>query len=93
MDKITLELTRGEILMIQELSSGIDCDYRWQQELAERINKKANDAYQKPTMNAGMFHAMLEAERAFWAGESVENDKTRAKESEIRFFYNVEEEQ
>lgn len=90
-EMVTLELTRGEILMLQELTSDTDCDYEWGQALADGISRKLQEAYQKPAMNAGMFRAILEAERALWKGEPVADRMVREKEAQIRFLYDVEE--
>lgn len=42
-EKYTLELTRDEILMLQELSSDTEHSYIWMQKIAESLNKKENE--------------------------------------------------
>lgn len=51
MEKIVLELTNDEVIMLQELSSGVECGSEWQDRIAASLNRKAMEAYRKPKLS------------------------------------------
>ena len=88
---ITLELTVGEIVSLQELTEDIKCQVEWKKALVESLRQKALAAYKKPFMDADDYADILENERKLWAGEPVEQYMIQGKQREIEFFYDVEE--
>lgn len=91
MEKIVLELTKGEVLMLQELTEDIDSGYAWMVELAESLRKKAAEAYKKPAMNKRDYKAQIEKVGDLFKGEPIEWQMKRAKEQELKFWNDVEE--
>lgn len=89
--KIILELTKAEILMLQELTEHLDGGYEWMLNIAENLRTKVKEAYKKPAISQEEFQKRLESERDMWRGEPVEELMVRAESSMIRFFYEVEE--
>ena len=87
---ITLQLTVGEVLMLQELTEDIDTGYEWMHELTENLRKKALAAYRKPLLDQDDYADMLEHERKMWQGEPIEAYMVRAKQKELDFLYEVE---
>ena len=87
---ITLQLTAGEVLMLQELTENMDAGYEWMRELAESLRKKALAAYKRPLLDPDDYADMLENERKMWQGEPIEAYMVRAKQKELDFLYEVE---
>lgn len=48
MEKITLELTIDEVIMLQEISGDVECGSEWQDGIAVSLHRKSIEAYQKP---------------------------------------------
>lgn len=90
-EKITLELTRAEIIMLQELTEDIDCGYQWMCNIAEDLRTKALQAYQKPKLSQQEYQSQLENKTKMWRGEPAEVFMVHAEKSELKFFYDVEE--
>lgn len=88
---ITLELSKWEVLMLQELTEDIDAGYAWMVELAKSLRQKALAAYRKPLMDAADYTDIVEQERKMWSGGPVEGYMVMAKKRELEFLYNVEE--
>lgn len=91
-NKITLELTRGEVLMLQELTEDTECDYTWMQELCYSLRVKALKAYEKPVISKEEYQERIAFEKEFWQDEAVKNAMVRAKEHVLRFYYKLPEE-
>lgn len=89
--EVTLQLTVGEVLMLQELTEDIDAGYAWMVELNESLRQKALSAYRKPLLDAADYTDIVEQERKMWSGEPVEDYMVMAKKRELEFLYNVEE--
>lgn len=96
-EKFILELTKDEVLMLQELAdtSCSDFGYQWLAVIAERLETKAKKAYSKPHMSQAEFKEKLDAERAFWKKTCVSDDAVESmalvEECRLRFYYDVEE--
>lgn len=88
----TLQLTKGELLVLQELTEDMELGYTWIRELADSLREKVLASYQKPPMSMEEYRMQLEKERKFWQGEPAEAFMVRAKERELRFYYDVEQE-
>lgn len=94
-EKYTLELTRDEILMLQELTSDTEHSYIWMQKIAESLNNKAMAAYQKPTMSKEVLEQEVARERIsvyLKVGDNAANEMARAKRNELHFYYQITEE-
>lgn len=91
MEKIVLELTKGEVLMLQELTKDINSGYAWMVDLAESLRKKATEAYKKPTMDKRDYKEQVEKVGNLFKGEPIEWRMKRAKERELKFWNEVEE--
>ena len=91
MEKITIELTRDEALMLQELSEDADCGCDWMQEIADSLHKKAVSAYKKPVMSAEEYRTYIEQIRSKWRGTVIERLMVEAEVIRIRFFYRLEQ--
>lgn len=94
-EKYILELSRDEIIMIQELSSDTDCSYVWMQQVANNLNEKAMKAYQKPVMSRAAMEQEIEKEWMHYylkVGEAVADEMARAKRCELSFHYQITEE-
>lgn len=89
-ETITLELTKEEVLMIQELTESIDCGYQWMVNIAEDLRTKALQAYQKPRLSQQEYQIRLENERKKWQGMPAEVFMMQAEKCELNFFYDVE---
>lgn len=89
-ETITLELTKAEVLMIQELTEDIECGYAWMVNIAEELRTKALQAYQKPRLSQQEYQTRLENERRKWQGEPAEVFMVQAEKCELNFFYDVE---
>lgn len=89
-ETITLNLTKAEVLLLQERVEYIGGGYAWQIGIAQRLKAKALEAYRKPTLSQADFLAQLKLERDEWRGIEVEERMVRAKSHELRFFYRVE---
>lgn len=88
---ITLELTKCEVLMLQELTENMELFYKWQEEIAGSLRQKVLDAYKKPYMDATDYADLVDGTRRLWRGESVQEEMIRAKQAELEFLYDVEE--
>lgn len=90
-ETITLELTKCEVLMLQELTEDTEHFYKWQEEIAASLREKALDAYEKPYMDATDYADLVDSTRKLWQGESVQEEMVRAKQHELEFLYDVED--
>lgn len=88
---ITLDLTKAEVIMLQELAMYMDGGYEWKFNIAMNLREKALKAYQKPTLSQEEYNRRLESIREKWKGRAVEELMVSAEDDEIRFFYKVEE--
>lgn len=84
-DKITLELTIDEVLMLQELTEDVEPGYQWWMDIAKSLREKALQAYQKPKITAEEYHACVEKVREFWKGEPAATFMVHAEKQRIRF--------
>lgn len=96
--KYVLELTKDEVLMLQELvdTRCLEGGYQWMLNIAERLEKKAKAAYSKPRMSREEFEKAVAEDYEKWvnppcAMPEVAFFMKRAKEAELRFYYDVEE--
>ena len=89
--KITLELTKAEVLMLQELTEDVECDDSWKQDVIESLRGKALRAYAKPIISREEYLRRLEITREMWRGEIIEELMVRAAKREMRFLYELEE--
>ena len=89
-DKIVLELTKSEVLMLQELTEDMEYGYVWIRQIADSLREKALAAYQKPTISREDYRKQMEATEQLWKGEPAEWFMIHAKKREIRFFNKLE---
>ena len=89
-EKVLLELTPGELLMLQELTEDLDVMPQWMYEISESLRKKALNAYQKPVMAAEEYERRISAVREIFAGEPAEFHMIHGEKMQLRFFYRVE---
>lgn len=90
-DKITLELTRAEVLMIQRMAYDSDYGYRWMEAIKDSLSAKAAKACRKQLMPTGVYKRRLKAVRKLYRGEVIEEEMVQAEANEIKFFYEVAE--
>lgn len=88
---ITLNLTVGEIIVLQELTEDMDTSSIHLEKIADTLRKKAFAAYKKPVMSQEEFQRRLADVRERWKGMPIENDAVRNEEQYIRFYFDVEE--
>lgn len=89
-ERITLELTPGEVLMLQELTKDREMGYAWLVEIENSLRQKALAAYEKPVMMLEEFDRRVNAVKKLFSGEPVEFHMVHAEKVELRFFYRVE---
>lgn len=97
-EKFILELTKDEVLMLQEMAGErlLEGYYKWMRDVAEGLETKAKNAYSKPHMSREEFEKAVTEEYEKWtnpprAMPEVAFFMKRAKEMELRFYYDVEE--
>ena len=88
-DKITLELTRAEVLMIQKMAYDSDYGYRWMEVIKDSLSAKAAKACPKQYMPTSRYKRLLKMVRELYHGEVVEEEMVQAEVNEIKFFYEV----
>ena len=96
MEKITLNLSKEQMCMLQELvnkSIFKDCNRVWKREILDSLKKELEDAYKKPVMTKEELQEQLETERKYWeernSNIALVHNMTRAKEDELRFEYEI----
>lgn len=92
MDTITMEFTREEILMLQELTEDADCGLAWMQKIADGLHERLSEAYSKPSISKKVYDRAIEQERGKWKGTGLEADMVNAERIFLEFFYTVEDE-
>lgn len=85
-DKITLELTVDEVIMLQELTEDMDAGYKWMVDIAASLRKKALQAYQKPKITEEEYRARVEKTRELWKGEPAEGFMVHSEKHRIKFY-------
>lgn len=97
-EKFVLELSKDEVLMLQELADTrcLESEYQWMFDIAEGLEKKAKAAYSKPRMSHEDFEKAAEEEYTRWnnmpdAVPGIGFHMSSAKRAELRFYYDVEE--
>ena len=91
-EKIIIELTPAEVLMLQELTEDMEIGYAWMVKIAERVRQKVLAAYEKPHMTKEEFDRRIEKVKKLFQGEPAEPFMVKAEKVELQFFYQVEEE-
>lgn len=91
-EKIIMELTPAEVLMLQKLTEDMEIGYAWMVEIAESIRQKVLAAYEKPHMTREEFNGRVEEVKKLFHGEPAEHFMVKAEKVELQFFYQVEEE-
>ena len=92
MEKVVLELTIDEVIMLQELSSYVECGSEWQDRIAESLNRKAMEAYRKPVLPEIGYHQMLQdiRNRTIWPkGAAISDELVKVEETALRFYYRI----
>lgn len=92
MDKITMEFTKAEILILQELTEDVDCGFAWMQKIADGLYERLAEAYSKPSISKKVYDRAIEQERGKWKGTGLEADMVNAERIFLEFFYTVEDE-
>lgn len=92
MDKITMEFTKEEILMLQELTEDAGCGLAWMQKIADGLHERLSEAYSKPSISKKVYDCAVEQERGKWKGTGLEADMVNAERIFLEFFYTVEDE-
>lgn len=95
-DKITLELSEDEILMLQEL---VKLRYgepmrAWERKILSSLDKKASEAYEKPVMSKEERDGLISAEREQWSrlcDATMGSHMALAKRTELDFYFKTEE--
>lgn len=97
-EKFILELTKDELLMLQEMAGvkALKGYYKWMRDVADDLEAKVKEAYSKPRMSREEFEKAVTEEYEKWvnppcAMPEVAFFMKRAKEVELRFYYDVEE--
>lgn len=91
-EKITLELEKDEIILLQELVEEIEPGYQWRGDIAASLRKKVQAAYKKPVISREEYERQLNEMRRLFKGEPCEELIVHAEKIKIRFYNNVEEE-
>ena len=90
LDKITVEFSREEILMLQELTENADCGFEWLQQIADGLHEKLSEIYPKPVIRKDVYDRAVEQERGKWKGMPFENIMVMGERRRLKFFYRVE---
>lgn len=95
MEKITLELTVDEVIMLQELSSDVECGSDWQDGIAKSLNSKAMQAYRKPVLTEGEYNRLISLKKEpnpEWPrGSAVQDAMAKLEMEGLRFYYRIGE--
>lgn len=91
MDTITMEFTREEILMLQELTEDADCGLAWMQKIADGLYERLAAVYSKPAMRKDVYDRAIAQERGKWKGTGLEANMMTAEATRLNFFYRVED--
>lgn len=91
MDKITMEFTKDEILILQELTEDVDCSLTWMQKIADGLHERLSEAYSKPSISKKVYDRAVEQERGKWKGTGLEANMMTAEAARLNFFYRVED--
>lgn len=91
---VTLQLTIPEIVMLQEcVNPDQACfAYDWQRMIAENLERKAKEAYEKPSMSQWDYEKKIQEEYDKWPEKSTAEFMSAAEAARLRFFSKVEEE-
>ena len=94
MEKITLELTIDEVIMLQELSSDVDCGNDWQNGIAVSLHRKAMEAYRKPELSQKEYeHHMNRIMQDYCPelprGAVVQKERREMAAAALRFYYRI----
>ena len=93
MKKITLELTIDEVIMLQELSSDVDCGSEWQDEIAKGLNQKAMHAYRKTVLTECEYNRLVllkKEQNPEWPkGSAVQQAIADLEMEGLRFYYRI----
>ena len=88
-----LELTLDEVIMLQELSSDVDCCSEWQDQIAGNLYSKAIQAYQKPEITKMEYEERMRSiaeGHPQWPKDAIVQEKLREMESAaLRFYYAI----
>lgn len=91
-NKITLELTKAEVLMLQEVTAVETCCYReWMSDVHKGLREKALQAYKKPTISREEYETRMQAARDKWKAMELGDYMADAEKDRIRFYYELPE--
>lgn len=85
-EKITLELTVDEVIMLQELTEDVDAGYAWMMDIAKSLREKAIQAYQRPKITVEEYRERVEKTRELWKGEPAEDFMVHSEKYRIKFY-------
>lgn len=85
-----LELSKEEIIMLQELTEDMEIGCDWMADIAQRIRMKVMKAYRKPEISEKEYNRILDEESLLWRKEpAVQRIMRNAKGQALRFFYRI----
>lgn len=96
MEKIALELTVDEVIMLQELSADIDCCSEWQAGIASSLHRKAIEAYYKPKISKEEYEHHMHRITQDYCSELprnaiIQKELFEMKAAALRFYYRIGE--
>lgn len=96
-DRITLEMSEDEILMLQELiklGHGEPMP-AWEREILSSLDKKASEAYEKTGISKEERDGLINSEREKWSrlcDNTMGSHRATLKRRELDFYFKTEEE-
>lgn len=85
-DKITLELTVDEVIMLQVLTKNFEGGPKWIFNIYKSLAAKIGQAYQKPVISIEEYEKRISTVKEKWEGCVVLREMVRAEKSRIKFY-------
>lgn len=94
MEKVVLELTIDEAIMLQELSSDVECVSDWQCRIAASLHRKAMEAYWKPKLSQEEYEHHINRIMQDYCpelprGAVVQQERREMVAAALRFYYAI----